>query len=36
MTKIAPLVSVTTMINRDQIPGVGIAPGMDSVKSAKV
>ena len=36
MTKIAPVVSVTTMISRDASPGFEIAPGMDSVNSAKV
>jgi hypothetical protein len=36
ITKMAPVVSVTTMIKRDQRPGVGMAPGIDSVNSAKV
>ncbi len=36
MTKMAPAVSVTTMIRRDAKPGVGTAPGIDSVNSAKV
>ena len=36
ITKIAPAVRVTTMMSRDAKPGSGIAPGMDSVKSAKV
>jgi hypothetical protein len=36
MTKMAPAVSVTTMMSRDAKPGLGMAPGMDSVNSAKV
>ena len=36
MTKMAPVVSVTTMIRRDAMPGLAMAPGIDSVKSAKV
>jgi hypothetical protein len=30
------VVSVTTMISREPRPGLGTAPGIDSVKSAKV
>ena len=36
ITKMAPAVSVTTMMSREAKPGLGTAPGMDSVKSAKV
>ena len=36
ITKIAPVVSVTTMMRREANPGSGMAPGIDSVKSAKV
>ncbi len=36
ITKIAPAVSVTTMMRREAKPGLGTAPGIDSVKSAKV
>ncbi len=36
MTKMAPAVSVTTMISREANPGDGTAPGMDSVNRAKV
>ena len=36
MTKMAPVVSVTTMMRRDARPGLAIAPGIDSVNSAKV
>ena len=35
MTKIAPVVRVTTMISRDA-NRAGMAPGMDSVNRAKV
>ncbi len=36
MTKIAPVVSVTTMMSREARPGLAMAPGIDSVNSAKV
>ena len=36
MTKMAPVVSVTTMISREARPGLATAPGIDSVKRAKV
>ena len=36
ITKMAPTVSVTTMISREEKPGFGTAPGIDSVNSVKV
>ena len=36
ITKMEPVVSVTTMISRAAKPGLGTAPGIDSVNRAKV